>query len=650
MADMLKFLEELVSPAELKRLSIPQLEELATVIRRRLVEVLSRTGGHLAPNLGVVELTLALMTRLDLPEDDIVWDVSHQTYVQKMLTGRYSRLDTLRQYQGLSGFAKRKESPYDKFGAGHANTAVSAALGMAQARDVQGGSQRVVAVAGDAALTGGLCQEGLQNAGHLKSQLLVVLNDNQMSISPNVGAYRQYLDRIRSEPFYRSTKEYAKMVLQGIPKVGRVLYKAIDDAKDTLKYLMVPGAIFEELGFTYLGPVDGHDLEQLLEGLDMALGISDRPVVLHLKTIKGKGYAPAEGNVPTHHGLGKFDPSTGQPAKSAGPPKWPKVFGSQMIQRALEDETVVAITPAMPLGGGLVEFAARFPDRFFDVGIAEQHAVCVAAGMATRGVKPVVSIYSTFLQRAFDQVIHDVCIQELPVTFAIDRAGLVGDDGPTHQGVFDMAYLRMIPNMVVAAPRDEAMLQHLLKTGIDSGRPFALRYPRGEAAGVPFESSARCLPIGQAEVLQEGDQVLLVALGSTVAPALEAARLLSERMELRVGVIDLIFAKPLDLEAVAQRIGPETLLVTAEEGCLSGGVGAAVVEGLLDAGYRLPPLLRLGIPDEFVEAGPPAHFLEQFGLTGAAMAERVLDKLEELGLLQGLGGGELVGLRDGTRR
>ncbi len=633
MSDMEDFLAKLVHPGEVKRLSIYQLEELASVIRAKLVSTLAKTGGHLAPNLGVVELTLALAARLDLPHDDLVWDVSHQSYVYKMLTGRYGRFDTLRQYEGISGFSKRAESPYDKFGAGHANTAVSAALGMAQARDITGGEQRVVAIAGDGALTGGLCQEGLQNAGTLKSQFLVILNDNQMSISPNVGAYRNYLDRIRSEPFYRTSKEYASSVLMSIPKVGRLLHKVLDDAKDTLRYLMVPGAIFQELGFTYLGPIDGHDFESLLEGLDMALGVSDGPVVLHVKTVKGKGYQPAEGSVPSHHGLGPYDPADGKPVKSAGPPSWPTVFCEQMIRRAVEDDAVVAITPAMPLGSGLVKFQERFPERFFDVGIAEQHAVCVAAGMATRGLKPVVAIYSTFLQRAYDQLIHDVCIQDLPVVFAIDRAGIVGDDGPTHQGVFDYAYLRAVPNLVVAAPRDENMLQHLLYTGLSHGRPFTLRYPRGSAAGVALDPQPQVLPIGKAQALREGDQVVIAAIGSTVYPALEAARVLESRMDLSVGVLDLVFAKPIDVAAVADRLGPETLLVTVEEGCLAGGVGSAVVEGLLDQGHRLPPLLRLGVPDEFVEAGTQEIFRTRYGLSAEAMVERILDKLEDLGLL-----------------
>jgi 1-deoxy-D-xylulose-5-phosphate synthase len=650
MADMLKFLEELRSPAELKRLSIPQLEDLAAVIRRRLVEILSLTGGHLAPNLGVVELTLALFARLDLPEDDLVWDVSHQTYVQKMLTGRYHQMDTLRQFQGLSGFAKRSESPYDKFGAGHANTAVSGALGMAQARDVLGLQQKVVAIAGDGALTGGLCQEGLLNAGHMKTQFLMILNDNQMSISPNVGALSQYLDRIRSEAFYRSTKEYARKVLQGIPRIGKILYNAIDDAKDSLKYLMVPGVIFEELGFTYLGPVDGHDFEQLLEGLDMALGITDSPVVLHVRTTKGKGYAPAEGNVPTHHGLGKFDRATGKPIKKAGPPSWPKCFAEQMIRRAIEDDRVVAITPAMAQGSGLVEFQKKFPERFFDVGIAEQHAVCVAAGMATRGLKPVVAIYSSFLQRAYDQVIHDVCLQKLPVVFSIDRSGVVGDDGPTHHGVFDLAFLRIVPHLVVAAPRDGNMLQHMLRTGLEHDGPFAFRYPRGQIPDVALDPQPELLEIGKAEALKEGDQVLIAAVGTTVYPALEAANLLEERMELRVGVLDLRFIKPLDVEAIAERLGPDTLLVTAEEGCLQGGVGSGVLEGLLEHGYRLPPLLRLGIPDEFVPAGSQQHFMNEFGLTGVSMAERILDKMEALGLLSSLSPSELLSLRDGSPR
>lgn len=648
MADMLKFLEELESPHEVKRLSIPQLEDLARVIRRRLVEVLSQTGGHLAPNLGVVELTLALAARLDLLEDDITWDVSHQCYVLKMLTGRYDRLESMRQYQGLSGFAKRAESPYDKFGAGHANTALSAALGMAHARDLTKSPNKVVAVCGDGALTGGLCQEALQNGGHLKSQMLMILNDNQMSISPNVGAYSQYLDRIRSESFYRSTKDYAASILKGIPRVGKVLYKAIDDAKDSLKYLMVPGVIFEELGYTYLGPIDGHDFEQLLEGLDMALSIQNRPVVLHVRTVKGKGYPPAEGNVPTHHGLGKFDPVTGKPKSSDGPPKWPKVFASEMIKRAIEDPRVVAITPAMPLGSGLVAFQEKFPERFFDVGIAEQHSVCVAAGMATRGLKPVVAIYSTFLQRAYDQVIHDVAIQNLPVTFAIDRAGIVGDDGPTHQGVFDYAFLRMIPNLVVAAPKDENELQHMLKTGIEHEGPFAFRYPRGQAEGVAMDPQPEVLEIGKAEVLQSGDQVLIAAIGSTVYPALEAAKILRDRMDLSVGVLNMRWVKPLDFETIRSELAPDALLVSVEEGCLQAGMGSAILEAWNQSGEPVGPMLRLGVPDEFVEAGKQSIFRERFGLTGPAMAERILDTLEAEGLLAGLTGGEILNLRDGT--
>ena len=513
-------------------------------MREVLVDTVSRTGGHLGANLGAVELTLALMRSLDLDRDEIVWDVGHQCYVHKMLTGRYDRLPTLRQHGGLAGFPKRAESPFDHFDTGHSATSISAALGKALARDLRGEDRRMVAVIGDGAMTGGLALEAINHAGRTHTSLLVVLNDNAMSIADNVGAFSRYLDRIRMEPYYKSSKEYAKEILQNIPKVGKLLYRLVHKMEDSLKYLVVPGVVFEELGFTYLGPVDGHDLPLLEETFELALHHHPKPVLMHVKTTKGKGYEPAERNQPAFHGTGPFEVSTGKSTKKGGAPSYTSVFGKTLCELAATDDRIIAITAAMLHGTGLEDFSRLHPDRFFDVGIAEQHAVTFAAGLATEGFRPVVAIYSTFLQRAFDQVLHDVCLQGLPVIFALDRAGLVGEDGPTHHGAFDLSFLRCIPGLTLLAPRHEGELARMLRSAVELDGPVAIRYPRGAGFGVEPAAMEGTLEALVPERLREGTGPLFVGVGPICAVLEEAAeRLAAEGRSIEV--LDGRVIKPL---------------------------------------------------------------------------------------------------------
>ncbi|HWI63490.1 MAG TPA: 1-deoxy-D-xylulose-5-phosphate synthase [Symbiobacteriaceae bacterium] len=608
-------LQDLTGPEQLKGLSAQELLALGEEIRKVILETVAVTGGHLAPNLGVVELTLALHTVFDSPHDKILWDVSHQAYVHKLLTGRYSRFHTLRQYGGISGFTDPVESIHDHFHWGHASTSISAAVGMAQARDLKGEKYEVIAVIGDGALTGGLAYEALDHAGHAKTRMITILNDNSMSIAPNVGGISNYLARIRTGPSYQRVKHDVAEALKHIPLVGQSAFEFVDRLKEGVKHLLVSNMFFEDLGMTYIGPVPGHNLALLQEALRQARSYPG-PTVVHVVTTKGKGVPYAEELPDKFHGGGPFDVKTGKTAPGAV--TYSEVFGNTMSKLAKLDPRVVAITAAMPSGTGLSKYAREFPDRYFDVGIAEQHGVTFASGLARAGMRPVFGVYSTFLQRAYDQVIHDVALQNLPVVISLDRGGLV-EDGATHQGVFDVSYLRTIPRMICMAPKDENELQHMLYTGVNCGGPAAIRYPRGKAVGVPMDEELRALPVGKGEVLREGTDVALVGLGTMVQVCLAAAEELA-REGISAAVVNPRFWKPLDSQLLTQ-VGRETgAVVTVEEGYLTGGFGTAVLELFAETGVEAR-VKRMGIPDEFVGHGAPKHFLEQYGLTPAGVAE-----------------------------
>lgn len=617
-------LDTINSPADVKRLSIPELKQLAEEIRQFLISVISRTGGHLAPNLGVVELSLALHRVFSTPEDKIVFDVGHQSYIHKILTGRREAFATLRQYGGLSGFPKRTESEHDAFGTGHSSTSISAALGMAVARDLQGADYDVVAVIGDGSMTGGMAFEALNNAGTLHKKMIVVLNDNEMSISKNVGAISEYLYQLRTGETYNKIKNDIEGWLKNVD-FGSDVLKALRRLKGSVKYLMVPTSIFEELGFTYLGPVDGHDVEGLIDILQAARKING-PVMVHVLTKKGKGYKPAEESPNKFHGTGPYEIATGKKITNPNAPiTYTEVFGKTITELADADKKIVGITAAMPDGTGLTTFAKVHPERFFDVGIAEQHAVTSAAGIAAAGFKPVAAIYSSFLQRAYDSVLHDICIQKLHVTLCLDRAGLVGDDGYTHHGVFDYAFLRSIPNMTIMSPKDENELRHMLKTAVDFDGPISIRYPRGSGVGVDISEPVHTLPVGKAEVLHEGKDVCIWAIGSMVQSALDAADVLAER-GISVGVVNMRFAKPLDAELLfecAQKYGK---LVTMEEGVLAGGVGSAVLEALNSKQLlQQCQVLTLGIPDEFVLHGDKKLLFRDLALDVPAIVKQITE-------------------------
>lgn len=621
---MTSLLKTIYSPQDIQNLSLKQLKSLADEIRDTIIQTVAETGGHLAPNLGVVELTLALHRVFNSAVDRIIWDVGHQSYVHKLLTGRQVQFATLRQYGGISGFPKPEESIHDAFATGHSSTSISAALGMALARDLKGDPHSVVAVIGDGSLTGGMAFEAMNHAGHLKTNLIVVLNDNEMSIAPNVGALSGYLSRLRTDPMYSKGKDEIAELLQKLPH-GSKLLKVVDRLKDSFKYLVVPGMLFEELGFTYLGPVDGHDIKAMMTMLQQAKTVSG-PVLVHVLTQKGRGYQPAEENPDRFHGVGPFDVATGTVKKSGdGAPSYTEVFGKTLVKLAQEDDKIIGITAAMPDGTGLNSFAREFPKRYFDVGIAEQHAVTMAAGMAMTGYRPVAAIYSTFLQRAYDQVLHDVCLQNLPVTFALDRGGLVGDDGPTHHGVFDIAYLRNIPNMVIMAPKDENELQHMLKTAVYHSGPVAVRYPRGNGEGVPMDEELQRLPIGKGEILREGSDVLLIAIGNMVRETLKAAQSLSAQ-GIEAAVINARYVKPLDEELILDYARRTKNVVTIEEHVLMGGFGTAVLELFEAAGLTDVKVKRIGIPDEFVEHGKQNILRANYGLTAEGIIETVLSK------------------------
>lgn len=630
---MTKILDSVNDPADLKGLSVAELNQLAEEIRDEIIESISKTGGHFAPNLGVVEITLALHSALDSPRDKIIWDVGHQTYPHKLITGRRHRFHTIKQLGGISGYCKRSESAHDHIEAGHGGTSISAAFGMARARDLRGGKETVVAVIGDGSLTTGLAQEALNNAGHAKDcNFIVLLNDNGMSIAPNVGALTAYLDKVRAEPHYLWAKRTAESTLHHLP-LGDRLLEAIRHVKDGVKQLVVPGMLFEELGFTYLGPVDGHCIETLQEAIHQAQRIGG-PVMIHALTQKGKGYAPAEADPFTWHATTGFDRTTGKPTAKSGTPTYSKVFAKTLIKLADKDPRIVGITAAMPDGTGLIEFQKAHPDRFFDVTMAEQHAVTFAAGLAAAGMRPVCAIYSTFLQRAYDEIIHDVGIMNFPVVFCMDRGGLVGDDGPTHQGVFDIAYMRSIPNMVLMAPKDEPEMQRMMATALKHNGPIAVRYPRGSGPGHELLEDPQPLPIGVGETLREGDDVAIIGFGHGVRPALEAAEILAGE-GINATVINARYCKPLDTELILEAARRCGRVVTIEDGVLMGGFGSAVLEELQDRGCTVP-VKRLGLPDRFIEHGKREKLLEILGLDGPGVARSVRE------LVKGLPSEELV--------
>ncbi len=611
-------LETIQSPADLKQLSPEQLPQLAEEVRECLLATVSETGGHLGSNLGAVELTLALHYCFTTPHDKIVWDVGHQAYTHKLLTGRRERFATQRQYKGISGFPKRCESEHDAFGVGHASTSISAALGMAVADSLDNLRNKVIAVIGDGSLTGGIAFEGLNQAGHLKKNLIVILNDNEMSISKNVGAFSAFVSRKMTTRHFRELKKEMKELLTNIPAFGKDILKFARRAENSLKGFLTPGALFEALGFDYIGPIDGHDLPALLEVFNNAQEF-DGPLLIHVMTTKGKGYHPAESMPDKFHGVGAFDLSTGKaPAKSATV-SYTEVFGRTLVELAKEDPRVVAITAAMPDGTGLNYFAEALPERFFDVGIAEQHGVCFAAGLAADGFRPVAAIYSSFMQRAYDQVFHDVCLQNLPVVIAMDRGGLVGDDGPTHHGVFDLSFMRHLPGLTFMAPKDENELRHMLKTALCLNKPVALRYPRGAGYGVELDQELHELPIGKGELLRTGKDLTIVAIGSSVMPALTAAEQLATQ-GIDAGVINARFIKPLDADLILTQARATGKVLTVEENVLQGGFGSAVLELLQDNGQSNVKVKRLGIPDQYIEQGTQAQLRKDVGIDSDGIA------------------------------
>ena len=624
---MVMDLNTISSPSFLKNLTKKQLQDLAEDIRKFLIEKCSITGGHIGPNLGVVELTIALHRVFNSPEDKFLFDVGHQAYVHKILTGRADQFDTLRQYKGLCGFPKRNESEHDVWETGHSSTSLSGAMGMAAARDVKGEKNFVVPIIGDGALTGGMAFEALNHIGHEKTNMTVILNDNEMSIAPNVGAMHNMLTRMRSATPYNRAKDDLEGLLKRIPAFGNRLASTAERVKDGLKYLVVPGMFFEELGFTYLGPINGHDFEALEATLNSAKKI-EGPVLVHVVTKKGKGYSPAENDtIGTWHGTGPYKMETGDFVKSkVTAPGWSKLIADSVSEIARQDPRVVTITPAMPVGSKLEGFAKEFPNRFFDVGIAEQHATTMAAGMAAEGTKPFLAIYSTFLQRAYDQMLHDICRQKLNVFVGIDRSGLVGADGETHQGVFDINFLRSMPNIVIMMPKDENEGQHMVKTALDyDDGPICLRYPRGNGLGVPMDEEMKAIPIGTWEVLQEGADATILTFGTTIPLAKEAAKALEEK-GLKVEVVNARFIKPLDEEMLHSIYQSKKPVLTIEESMLQGGFGSAVLEFANDHGYDTSRTDRLGIPDEFIEHGSVDLLMRDIDLT-AEEAEKRIEKL-----------------------
>ncbi len=629
----MKFLSEISSPKNLRQLRIEDLQEVADEVRAFILETTSRVGGHTGASLGAVELAVAMHYVFDTPKDRLVWDVGHQAYAHKILTGRRDQLHTIKKYGGLSGFLRREESEYDTFGAGHASTSLSAALGMAIARDKMQGDFHVCALIGDSSLAGGMAMEALNQAGHLKSRLIVLLNDNDMSIAPAVGALTRYLNRIKEAQSYHRLKEEVSDTLESVPGFGGQLRKAAKTVKDAIAAAVLPGALVNELGFKYIGYVDGHNVPMLVHALEEAKKVDDGPVIVHALTTKGKGFPNPEKNYYAYHATGPYDIKTGIAVKSSkvSPPTYTEIFGQTMCELMAADEKIIALTAAMPDGTGVDKILERFPERAFDVGIAEQHAITFCAGMACEGLKPVAAIYSTFLQRAFDQIIHDVCLQNLNVTFAMDRAGIVGADGPTHHGLLDIAYLRGYPNIILMSPKDEAEMRDMLLTAIEHPAPAAIRYPRGNGFGVDISEEPKLLEIGKAELLRDaaGD-VAIVALGSMVYPALEAADNL-EKEGIETTIINARFVKPLDAELILALAQTKRFILTVEEAYLAGGFGSAVLElfeenGLLDR----VKVVRMGVPDRIITHGDPKLLLAKYGLDADGIYQKVKETIEVL--------------------
>ncbi|KAF0123046.1 MAG: 1-deoxy-D-xylulose-5-phosphate synthase [bacterium] len=610
---MAGLLDGINSPADIKSFNLDELVQLAGEIREEIVSVVSKNGGHLASSLGTVELTIALHYIFNAPKDKLIWDVGHQAYAHKILTGRRDRFDTLRRYGGISGFPKRDESPYDTFGVGHSGTSISAALGMAEARCLKGEKYRVIAVIGDGSIASGMAFEGLNQTGHREKDMIVVLNDNEMSISPNVGALSSYLNRIMTGQLFTRFRSEMKNFLKTIPGIGGSVLKLVKQAEESFKGLIIPGVFFEELGFRYVGPIQGHRLDHLIENIKNVKKL-EGPILIHVITTKGKGYPPAEKDPTSFHGIGSFDIETGKPLKEGGNlPTYTEVFADTILRLGRMDKRIVGITAGMSHGTGLHKFSEEFPGRFYDVGIAEQHGVTFAAGLATGGFIPVAAIYSTFLQRAYDQIVHDVCLQKLPVIFVLDRAGIVGEDGPTHHGLFDYSFLRHIPNIIVMAPKDENELQHMLKTAVDCGNPVSIRYPRGKGYGVKFDTELKALEIGKAEVIIEGKDVLILAIGSMVYPALAAARHLREE-NIEVTVVNSRFVKPLDDDLIITLAEKIRKVITVEENVLDGGFGSAVLELIEKNGLQNLRVKRIGVQDRFVEYGTQELLRSRYGL------------------------------------
>jgi 1-deoxy-D-xylulose-5-phosphate synthase len=625
----LGLLETIDSPEDLKQINRLDLPQLAQEIRQTIIEVVAKNGGHLAPSLGTVELAIALHYVFDTPHDKIIWDVGHQSYAHKLLTGRRDVFASIRQHNGISGFTRVSESPYDAFTTGHSSTSISAALGITAAKQIKEERSKVIAVIGDGSMTAGLAYEGLNQAGdtHKDKDLIVILNDNDMSISPNVGALSSFLSRTFSAKRLQEMRREIGDFLKSLPRIGDDMYQLAKRSEESFKAFVTPGMLFEAFNFEYFGPINGHKLNHLINILQN-IKVLEEPVLLHVITKKGKGYAPAEKNPVHFHGCGKFEVATGECFASLDtPPTYTKVFGDTMVELAREDQRIVAVTAAMPEGTGLSGFAEAFPKRFFDVGIAEQHGVTFAAGLASEGLKPVVAIYSTFLQRAFDQIIHDVCIESHPVVFAIDRGGIVGEDGATHHGLFDLSFLRCLPNMVVMSPKDENELRHMLKTAIRHPGPIALRYPRGTGTGVPLDDTTAPIEVGKAELVCEGqtpDDILIIAIGRTVEEALKARRILNEEHGLAAAVINARFVKPLDIDLIGSYAARIPYIVTVEENTLLGGFGSAVMEALLDANISGFKIKRLGITDVFVDHGPQKLLRRLYGVDADAIVDAAL--------------------------
>jgi 1-deoxy-D-xylulose-5-phosphate synthase len=627
----MRFLQDINSPADLRKLRVEDLQEVADEVRQFIIDTCSRVGGHTGASLGAVELAVAMHYVFDTPNDRLVWDVGHQAYAHKILTGRRDQLHTIKQMDGLSGFLRRDESEYDTFGAGHASTSISAALGMAVARDRKGEDFHVCALIGDSSLAGGMAMEALNQAGHLKSRLIVLLNDNEMSIAPAVGALSRYLGRIKEAQSYHQLKEEIGGALESVPGIGEHLRRAAKSVKDAIAAAVLPGALVNELGFKYVGYVDGHNVPMLVRALEEAKRVNDGPVIVHALTTKGKGFPNPEKNYYAYHATGPFDPETGLPYKSnkVAPPTYTEVFGRTMCELMEKDKSIVGLTAAMPDGTGIDKVLEKFPERAFDVGIAEQHAITFCAGMACEGLRPVAAIYSTFLQRAFDQVIHDVCLQNLNVTIAMDRAGIVGADGPTHHGLLDIAYLRGYPNIILMAPKDESELRDMLLTAIEHPGPAALRYPRGNGVGVDISREPQTLEIGKAETLREGRDLAIIAYGSMVYPALEAAEKLANE-NVSATVVNARFVKPLDAETILSLAREHQTILTVEEAYLSGGFGSAVMELLEENGLlENTSVHRMGVADEIITHGDPKILLGHYGLNPEGIAAKAKEMLAE---------------------